>query len=138
VANYIGAIDQGTTSSRFIVFDRGGRVISVSQKEHEQIYPNPGLVEQHPDEVWQRTREVIAGAMASGNLKPQDLARNWHYQPNARRPWCGTASRGKRWRNALVWQDTRVADYVSELAKAAGRIAFARRPDCRLRRISAD
>jgi glycerol kinase len=72
--DYIGAIDQGTTSTRFIVFDRSGRVISVAQKEHEQIYPYPGWVEHNPEEVWQRTREVIAEAMAKGNLRSTDLA----------------------------------------------------------------
>jgi len=74
VANYIGAIDQGTTSSRFIVFDRSGRTVSVAQKEHEQIYPQPGWVEHNAEEIWQRTREVIFEAMTKGNLKPQDLA----------------------------------------------------------------
>jgi glycerol kinase len=123
VANYIGAIDQGTTSSRFIVFDRGGRVISVSQKEHEQIYPNPGWVEHNPDEVWQRTREVIAGAMASGNLKPQDLAAiGITNQRETTVVW--NRKTGKALANALVWQDTRVADYVSELAKAGGQDRF--------------
>jgi glycerol kinase len=123
VANYIGAIDQGTTSSRFIVFDRGGRVISVSQKEHEQIYPNPGWVEHNPDEVWQRTREVIAGAMASGNLRPQDLAAiGITNQRETTVVW--NRKTGKALANALVWQDTRVADYVSELAKAGGQDRF--------------
>jgi len=123
VANYIGAIDQGTTSSRFIVFDRGGRVISVSQKEHEQIYPNPGWVEHNPDEVWQRTREVIAGAMASGNLKPQDLAAiGITNQRETTVVW--NRKTGKALANALVWQDTRVADYVSELAKSGGQDRF--------------
>jgi len=123
VANYIGAIDQGTTSTRFIVFDRGGRVISVSQKEHEQIYPNPGWVEHNPDEVWQRTREVIAGAMASGNLKPQDLAAiGITNQRETTVVW--NRKTGKALANALVWQDTRVADYVSELAKSGGQDRF--------------
>ena len=123
MANYIGAIDQGTTSSRFIVFDRGGRVISVSQKEHEQIYPNPGWVEHNPDEVWQRTREVIAGAMASGNLKPQDLAAiGITNQRETTVVW--NRKTGKAVANALVWQDTRVADYVSELAKSGGQDRF--------------
>ena len=74
MANYIGAIDQGTTSTRFIVFDRSGSVISAAQKEHEQIYPNPGWVEHNPEEIWQRTREVIAEAMTKGKLRPSDLA----------------------------------------------------------------
>ena len=74
MANYIGAIDQGTTSTRFIVFDRSGRVISMAQKEHQQIFPNPGWVEHNPEEIWQRTREVITEAMAKQKLQPSDLA----------------------------------------------------------------
>ncbi len=54
--SYIGAIDQGTTSTRFIVFDRAGRIVASAQKEHEQIYPQPGWVEHDPDEIWFRTR----------------------------------------------------------------------------------
>jgi glycerol kinase len=123
VADYIGAIDQGTTSTRFIVFDKGGRVISVSQKEHEQIFPNPGWVEHNPDEVWQRTREVIAGAMASGNLKPEDLAAiGITNQRETTVVW--NRKTGKALANALVWQDTRVANYVSELAKSGGQDRF--------------
>src|SRR5580704_15899498 len=56
MASYIGAIDQGTTSTRFIVFDRLGRIVSSAQKEHEQIYPKPGWVEHDPEEIWRRTR----------------------------------------------------------------------------------
>ena len=123
MANYIGAIDQGTTSTRFIVFDKGGRVISVAQKEHEQIFPNPGWVEHNPDEVWQRTREVIAGAMASGNLKPQDLAAiGITNQRETTVVW--NRKTGKALGNALVWQDTRVADTVSELAQSGGQDRF--------------
>jgi glycerol kinase len=70
LAKYIGAIDQGTTSTRFIVFDRSGRTVAIAQKEHHQIYPKPGWVEHDPEEIWQRTREVIAEAMAKGNLQP--------------------------------------------------------------------
>ena len=123
MANYIGAIDQGTTSTRFIVFDRSGRVISLAQKEHEQIYPKPGWVEHNPEEIWQRTREVIAEAMSNGKLQPKDLAAVgitnqrettvvWNRKP------------GKPLANALVWQDTRVADYVRELAKTGGQDRF--------------
>jgi glycerol kinase len=123
VANYIGAIDQGTTSTRFIVFDRGGRVISVAQKEHEQIYPNPGWVEHNPEEVWQRTREVIAEAMTKGKLQPQDLAAiGITNQRETTVVW--NRKTGKALANALVWQDTRVADYVSELAKSGGQDRF--------------
>jgi len=123
VANYIGAIDQGTTSTRFIVFDRGGRVVSVAQKEHEQIYPNPGWVEHNPEEVWQRTREVIAEAMKKGKLQPQDLAAvGITNQRETTIVW--NRKTGKAVANALVWQDTRVADYVSELAKTGGQDRF--------------
>jgi glycerol kinase len=61
--DFIGAIDQGTTSTRFIVFDRWGRIVTVAQKEHQQIYPRPGWVEHDPQEIWQRTEEVMAEAM---------------------------------------------------------------------------
>ena len=61
MGNYVGAIDQGTTSTRFIVFDQTGRIVSVAQKEHEQIFPQPGWVEHDANEIWRRTREVIAG-----------------------------------------------------------------------------
>ena len=63
MTDYIGAIDQGTTSTRFIVFERSGRTVAVSQKEHEQIYPKPGWVEHNAEEIWRNTRAVIAEAM---------------------------------------------------------------------------
>ena len=123
MANYIGAIDQGTTSSRFIVFDRSGRTVSVAQKEHEQIYPQPGWVEHNAEEIWQRTREVIFEAMTKGNLKPQDLAAiGITNQRETTVVW--NRKTGKPLANALVWQDTRVADYVTELAKSGGQDRF--------------
>src|ERR1035438_9935511 len=72
MANYIGAIDQGTTSTRFIVFDNAGRIVSVAQKEHEQIYPQPGWVEHDANEIWRRCREVIALALE------QRARSHWH------------------------------------------------------------
>src|SRR5664280_760424 len=72
--DYIGAIDQGTTSTRFIVFDRAGKIAASAQKEHEQIYPQPGWVEHDPDEIWFRTQQVVAEAMEQAGLKPGDLA----------------------------------------------------------------
>ena len=126
MANYIGAIDQGTTSTRFIVFDRSGGVISSAQKEHEQIYPNPGWVEHHPEEIWQRTREVIAEAMAKEKLRPSDLAAiGITNQRETTVVW--NRKTGKPVSNAIVWQDTRVADYVSELAKTGGQNRFRRK-----------
>jgi len=126
LANYIGAIDQGTTSTRFIVFDRSGRVVTMAQKEHEQIYPQPGWVEHNSLEIWQRTREVIADAMAKGKLHPSDLAAiGITNQRETTVVW--NRKTGKPVANALVWQDTRVADYVSELAKAGGQDRFRRK-----------
>jgi glycerol kinase len=123
VAKYIGAIDQGTTSTRFIVFDRSGHVAAVAQKEHEQIYPQPGWVEHNPEEIWQNTREVIWEAMARGRLQASDLvAVGITNQRETTVVW--NRKTGKPVLNALVWQDTRVADYVSELAKARGQDCF--------------
>jgi len=123
VSDYIGAIDQGTTSTRFIVFERTGRVKAVAQKEHEQIYPNPGWVEHNPVEIWQHTREVIAEALAKGGLQPQDLAAiGITNQRETTIVW--NRKTGEPVANALVWQDTRVADYVRELAKAGGQDRF--------------
>src|SRR5262252_3665575 len=72
--DYIGAIDQGTTSTRFIVFDRAGRIVASAQKEHEQIYPHSGWVEHDSNEIWRRTEQVIAEAMEQRALRPSDLA----------------------------------------------------------------
>ena len=72
MADFIGAIDQGTTSTRFLVFDRAGRIVAGAQKEHEQIYPQAGWVEHDPEEIWFRTQEVIGEAMERRGLKPAD------------------------------------------------------------------
>ena len=123
MADYIGAIDQGTTSTRFIVFDRSGSVVSVAQKEHEQIYPNPGWVEHNPDEIWKSTQEVIAEAMRKRRLRPSDLAAiGITNQRETTVVW--DRKTGKPLANALVWQDTRVADYVSELSNGGGQDRF--------------
>src|SRR6476620_12695822 len=74
MAQYAGAIDQGTTSTRFMIFDKGGRVVSISQKEHEQIYPKPGWVEHDPMEVWSRTEEVVAGALKEAGIDKGELS----------------------------------------------------------------
>lgn len=123
MSDHIGAIDQGTTSTRFIVFDRSGRVKVVAQKEHEQIYPKPGWVEHNAEEIWQHTREVIAEGMAKGGLQPQDLsAIGITNQRETTIVW--NRKTGGPVANALVWQDTRVAGYVSEMAKAGGQDRF--------------
>lgn len=123
MSDYIGAIDQGTTSTRFIVFDRAGHIVSVAQKEHEQIYPKAGWVEHNPDEIWRRTQDVIGEAMQKRDLKPSDLAAiGITNQRETTVVW--DRRTGKPLANALVWQDTRVADYVSEFAKEGGQDRF--------------
>ncbi len=119
MAEYIGAIDQGTTSTRFLVFDRGGRIVASAQKEHRQIYPRPGWVEHDPEEIWTRTREVIAEAMAQRSLKPADLAAlGITNQRETTVLW--DRHSGKPLANAIVWQDMRVAEAVSEFSREGG------------------
>jgi len=123
MADFIGAIDQGTTSTRFLVFDRGGRIVASAQKEHEQIYPQAGWVEHDPDEIWLRTREVIAEAMEQRGLRPEDLAAiGITNQRETTVLW--NRRTGRPVGNAIVWQDTRVADYIPELAREGGADRF--------------
>ncbi|HXK07092.1 MAG TPA: glycerol kinase GlpK [Verrucomicrobiae bacterium] len=113
---YIGAIDQGTTSTRFIVFDRTGRVVAVAQKEHEQIYPQPGWVEHDPAEIWRRTGEVIAEALEQRALRAADIgAVGITNQRETTVMWDRRS--GDPVHNALVWQDTRTAPAVAEMAR---------------------
>jgi glycerol kinase len=119
MSNYIGAIDQGTTSTRFIVFDRSGRIVSVAQKEHEQIFPQAGWVEHDAAEIWRRTHEVIAEALNQRGLKARDLAAiGITNQRETTVVW--NRKTGQPVYNAVVWQDTRVDGYVSELAHDGG------------------
>lgn len=117
--DYIGAIDQGTTSSRFIVFDRQGRIVSVAQKEHDQILPRPGWVEHDPTEIRRRVEEVISEAMQAKDLRPSDLAAiGIANQRETTLLW--SKSTGRPIYNAIVWQDTRVAQMVAEFAAQKG------------------
>jgi len=119
MAQYVGAIDQGTTSSRFIVFDKAGSIVSVGQKEHEQIYPRPGYVEHDPLEIWRNTQAVILEALAKKGLSPRDLAAiGITNQRETTLIW--DRRTGQPLHNALVWQDTRVDSIVEEFAKDSG------------------
>jgi len=119
MAQFIGAIDQGTTSSRFIVFNRAGEIVSSAQEEHEQIYPKPGWVEHDSEEIWRKTTAVIERAMASAKLKKGDLAAiGITNQRETTVVW--NRNTGKPVYNAIVWQDTRVADDVAEFSKKGG------------------
>jgi glycerol kinase len=125
MSNYLGAIDQGTTSTRFIVFDRSGRIVSAAQKEHEQIYPKPGWVEHDPEEIWRRTQEVIADAMQQKGFRPKDLAAiGITNQRETTILW--NRKTGTAVYNAIVWQDTRVENDVAEFSHEGGQDRFRR------------
>ena len=117
MADYIGAIDQGTTSTRFIVFDRDGQIVTVDQREHEQITPKAGWVEHDAKEIWRRTREVIGGALADSDLEAGDIAAvGITNQRETTVVW--DRETGEPVHNAIVWQDTRTDAIVRELGDA--------------------
>jgi glycerol kinase len=123
VAQYAGAIDQGTTSTRFMIFDHGGNVVSISQKEHEQIYPKPGWVEHDPAEVWARTQEVVAEAMKSAGASKDDLAGiGVTNQRETSVVW--DRNTGEAIHNAIVWQDTRTDQICNKLSADGGQDRF--------------
>lgn len=121
--NYVASIDQGTTSTRCIIFDKKGNIVSVGQKEHEQIYPKPGWVEHNPIEIWHNTLEVIAAARINKNISVKNIAA------------CGITNQretavvwnkrtGKAYYNAIVWQDTRVDKMANKLEEEVGTAWF--------------
>jgi len=115
MADYVIAIDQGTTSSRAIVFDKKGSIISVGQKEHEQIFPKAGWVEHNPVEIWDNVREVIGQALSKGDLTRHDIAAvGITNQRETAVVW--DKNTGEPVYNAIVWQDTRTQDIVDQLA----------------------
>jgi glycerol kinase len=119
MAKYIGAIDQGTTSSRFILFDRDGKIVHVDQREHEPITPQAGWVEHDAKEIWTRTREVIGGALASSPAEAGDVeAIGITNQRETTVVW--DRETGEPIHNAIVWQDTRTGALVRELAGDQG------------------
>ena len=116
---FVAAIDQGTTSTRFILFDHAGNVVSVDQKEHRQIYPQPGWVEHDPLEIWARTQEVAAGALKKAECKVSDIAAiGVTNQRETTVVW--ERATGKPVYNAIVWQDTRTDMICNELARDGG------------------
>ena len=122
-APYIGAIDQGTTSTRFMIFDHSGQVIAQHQLEHAQIYPQPGWVEHDPLEIWARTQEVMSTALARAGLTPADLAAiGITNQRETTVVW--DKNSGKPYHNAIVWQDTRTDEICAELAQEGGQDRF--------------
>ena len=123
VKSYVGAIDQGTTSTRFMVFDKSGRIVAVAQKEHEQIFPRPGWVEHDALEILRRTHEVIVEALEKRGLEASDLAAiGITNQRETTVVW--ERKTGQPIANAIVWQDTRVAEDVGRFAKEGGQDRF--------------
>jgi len=119
VSNYVLAIDQGTTSTRAIVFDRAGAIVATGQLEHEQIFPRAGWVEHDPLEIWKNAREVVGHALGKANLTRHDIAAvgitnqretTVVWDKNTGEPVC----------NAIVWQDTRTQPIVDRLAAVGG------------------
>ncbi len=116
---YIASIDQGTTSTRFMIFDHEGKVVASDQKEHNQIYPKPGWVEHDPLEIWACTQEVITNTLEKRKIKTGDItAIGITNQRETTVVW--DRSTGKPVYNAIVWQDTRTDIICNELAKEGG------------------
>jgi len=123
MTRYIAAIDQGTTSSRCIVFDKEGLIAAVEQKEHRQIFPRPGWVEHDAQEIWANVQAVVKGALAKISITPQDLAGIGITNQRETSVIWDKAS-GKPVCNAIVWQDTRTDRLVRELAQVGGQDRF--------------
>jgi glycerol kinase len=119
MTQYVGSIDQGTTSTRFILFDRKGEIISLDQKEHAQIYPRPGWVEHDAVEIWRNTQEVVSGALARAGLSAQNLAAvGVTNQRETTLIW--DRRTGAPLHNALVWMDTRTDELVARFSAEGG------------------
>lgn len=126
VKKYVAAIDQGTTSTRFIIFDRLGQIICSNQQEHQQIYPQPGWVEHNPEEIWQRTQSVIKNTLEIGNIDPKDIAAlGIANQRETAIVW--NKNTGTPYGNAIVWQDTRTHKICEKLAEVEGKYRFQKR-----------
>lgn len=119
MAEYVGSLDQGTTSTRFMVFDHEGSIVSNSQEEHQQIFPQPGWVEHDPREIWSKTQSVIEAALVEAGITPEDLAAvGITNQRETTVIW--DRDSGEPVANAIVWQDTRTAELCIELAGDEG------------------
>jgi glycerol kinase len=120
---YVGAIDQGTTSTRFIVFDRVGAIVASAQKEHRQIFPQPGWVEHDPEEIFRAACEVVTEALGGADLRPSDLAAvGVANQRETALIW--ERGTGRPLHNAIVWMDARTESLVAETARDGGADRF--------------
>jgi glycerol kinase len=120
---YVAAIDQGTASSRCLVFDRSARIVSVAQKEHQQFFPRPGWVEHDPEEIWANVVEVVKGALEKANLQPSDLiALGIANQRETTMVW--ERATGRPVHHAINWADTRTDHLIRELGGDVGQDRF--------------
>lgn len=123
MSTYVAAIDQGTTSTRFIIFDHEGNIVSVDQKEHQQIYPKPGWVEHDALQIWERTQEVMNGALSKARIIPEQVAAiGVTNQRETTVVW--DKKTGQPIYNAIVWQDTRTDEICNALAANGGQDRF--------------
>jgi glycerol kinase len=123
MGEFIGALDLGTTSNRFIIFDRRGRIVGADQKEHPQIFPQPGWVEHDPMEIWHNSGEVIRGALAKTGLSGRDIAAiGITNQRETTVVW--DKRNGQPYMNAIVWQCTRTDELCRRLSKEGGQDRF--------------
>lgn len=123
MASYVAAVDQGTTSTRCMIFNHSGEPVGVHQLEHKQIYPKPGWVEHDPMEIWDRTKDVIQGAMKRAGASASDIvAVGITNQRETTVVW--DRKTGKPYYNAIVWQDTRTDRIINEFAKDGGQDRF--------------
>jgi len=123
MAKYAAALDQGTTSTRAMVFDHSGKVVSVAQKEHEQIFPKAGWVEHDPKEIWARSQEVLDEALSAASASADDIAGlGITNQRETTVVW--DKNTGEPVMNAIVWQDTRTDKLVDELSRDGGQDRF--------------
>jgi glycerol kinase len=123
MTKYVAAIDQGTTSTRCMIFNHSGEPISADQLEHEQIYPRPGWVEHDAMEIWARSQAVVKGAMQKANLNAGDLAAvGITNQRETTVVW--DKNSGRPYYNAIVWQDTRTDKLITEFGQQGGQDRF--------------
>ncbi len=123
MSKFILSIDQGTTSTRCVLFRKNGQIVAISQKEHQQYYPKPGWVEHDATEIWENTVELIYSVLAKANASGNDLAAiGITNQRETTLLW--EKSTGKPLAHALVWQDTRTDELISALAKDGGMDRF--------------